>query len=125
MDIQYDIDSFKPTEIKILKAYVISSSIKTIQKVDFNKYLNFKGQDILLVDSTSIYQIDRLKNPIVVLQHSPKINLKRLFHILKPSIVVADGSNYKSYVNSWRASSKKKGIPFYYTGQQGAFVLSE
>ena len=39
------------------------------------------------------------KPEIVVLIQSPKINLKRLISTIKPEQIIADGSNYKSYIN--------------------------
>ena len=44
---------------------------------------------------------------------------------IQPSLIIADGSNYKSYVNRWEKTSSKKQVPFHYTGQKGAFILEE
>ncbi|WP_288956329.1 hypothetical protein [uncultured Polaribacter sp.] len=61
----------------------------------------------------------------MVLQYSPKINLVRLIKTIKPTQIVADGSNYKSYVLRWEKTSFKHKIPFHYTGQKGAFILEK
>ena len=96
MKLQHHLDTITSKEIKAVKSYRIAAHIKNIEKVDFKNYINFKEQDILLIDSLGIYQLDKLKEPIVVLMYSPKINLERLIQTLKPSLIIADGSNYKS-----------------------------
>ena len=63
-----------------------------------------------------------MKNPIVVLQYSPKINLERLIQFVKPKQIVADGNNYKSFVKTWEGICRKQKTPFYYTGKNGAFM---
>ena len=73
---------------------------------------SIKNKNILIVDSLGVYNIKQLKNPIVILQQSPKINLERLIKVIKPSQIIADGSNYKSYMNLWEEVSKKENIPF-------------
>ena len=125
MLIQHDLNAIKVEEIKAIKSYRIAEYIKNIEKVDFNNFINFNKQDFLLVDSLGVYQLDKLKKPIVVLQYSPKINLERMIHSLKPSLIIVDGSNYKSYVNRWELISLVNEIPFHYTGQKGAFILKE
>jgi competence protein ComEC len=123
--LQHNLDTTISKEIIALKSYRIAAHIKNIEKVDFKNYINFKEQDILLIDSLGIYQLDKLKEPIVVLMHSPKINLERLIQKLKPSLIIADGSNYNSAINRWEITALKNAIPFHYTGKRGAFVLNK
>ncbi|MEO6348834.1 MAG: ComEC family competence protein, partial [Aquaticitalea sp.] len=59
----------------------------------------------------------------VLLRNSPKINLKRLLDSLQPKLIIADGSNYKSYTQRWKMTCDKLKIPFHLTGEKGAFVL--
>ncbi|WP_198519823.1 ComEC/Rec2 family competence protein [Polaribacter sp. ALD11] len=123
LEIQHDLDTVKTKEIKAVKSYRIAEHIQRIQKTDFKSYLRSNEQDILIIDSLGIYQVNNLKHPIVVLQYSPKINLERLIKTLEPSLIIADGSNYKSYVTRWKNTSIKQETPFHYTGQKGAFIL--
>ncbi|EAR11813.1 competence protein [Polaribacter irgensii 23-P] len=123
LEIQSSVDSVKLTAMKVLKPYLSGKRFSTIKKINFKNYIRFNSQDILLVDSLGMYQIQNLRNPIVILQHSPKINLERLFETLKPSLIVVDGSNYKSQVDHWRTVSVENKIHFYNTAQKGAFVL--
>ena len=77
------------------------------------------------MDSLGIYNVKNLKNPIVILQYSPKINLERLIKNLQPTQIIADGNNYKSYINTWEKTCKEQKTPFHHTGQNGAYILSE
>ncbi|WP_417800252.1 ComEC/Rec2 family competence protein [Tenacibaculum sp.] len=86
---------------------------------------SYKSKQFLIVDSVGIYRINGLKNPIVLLRNSPKINLNRLITTLKPQQIIADGSNYKSYITRWRETCYKQKTPFWYTGQNGAYILRE
>ena len=86
--------------------------------------VNLYGEkNILIVDSLGVYQLNKLAHPIVILQHSPKINLERLIHRLNPSLIIADGSNYKSYASNWEKVAIKNNIPFHDTRKKGAFKL--
>jgi competence protein ComEC len=78
---------------------------------------------ILHIDSLGIFQYQNLKADIIHLQYSPKINLDRAISILKPKIIVADGSNYVSYIKRWQNSAKNANVLFYNTNNEGAFIL--
>jgi competence protein ComEC len=83
----------------------------------------FQYTKILLVDRLGVYKIKGFVKPIVVLQNSPKINLRRLIQYLDPIQIVADGSNYRSDTERWKFISAKHQVPFHYTGEKGAFIL--
>ena len=85
----------------------------------------FNGESILIVDSLAFYKTGAFSPSIVILQNSPKINLERLIALHHPRIIIADGSNYKSYVENWKATCLKKKTPFHSTMQKGAFILKE
>jgi competence protein ComEC len=53
------------------------------------------------------------------------LNLERLLGMLDPEIVVADGSNYKSYVKHWKEICRQRKTPFHDTSKKGAFILKE
>ena len=84
----------------------------------------YKKQVVLIIDKDGLYDIKELNSPIVVLRQSPKINLQRLAEKLKPAIIIADGSNYKSYIENWKATCKNLKIPFWTTYNQGAYILN-
>ena len=86
-----------------------------------NIYQLNDNEFVLVVDEQGIYQIEGLINPIVVLTNSPKINLNRLIEDLKPSLIVADANNYRSFVNQWQETCRAKEIDFHYTFEDGAW----
>ena len=81
------------------------------------------NETILVVDSFGLYDFRTVKPTIVILQESPKINLERLLKIVQPKLVIADGSNYKSYVSKWKKTCIKNKTPFHSTMQKGAYIL--
>ncbi|CAM1360644.1 Competence protein ComEC [Tenacibaculum sediminilitoris] len=110
---------------KLLQSYKIGEHVssKSIDSI-FNIIL-YNNTYILVVDSLGIYQINGMQNPVVILQNSPKINLNRLITSLKPQQIIADGSNYKSYINRWKETCNKQKTPFWYTGLNGAYIFKE
>ncbi|MCI2228993.1 competence protein ComEC family protein [Polaribacter sp. MSW13] len=108
-----------------IQQYKLVEGIREVKVIDFKNILKFNDATIVLVDSLGVYKLENLIKPIVVLQYSPKINLRRLIKKLQPTIIIADGSNYKSYINRWKLIGKDEGLPFHYTGEKGAFVLRE
>lgn len=119
-----DIKIAKLEKQKFLNSYKIREeiSLKTMNKVP--NTFRFKNETILIIDSLGVYNIPQLKNPIVILTQSPKINIHRVILTLQPNLIIADGSNYKSYVNLWKQSCENKKTPFYYTQQNGAYVIN-
>lgn len=106
----------------IVNSYKIGENVKaSFVKQQLNLYF-YKNQPILLIDSLGIYQLQNLKNPIVLLQNSPKINLERMIKTLQPIQIIADGSNYKTYIIRWEKTALQLQIPFHYTGEKGAFI---
>jgi competence protein ComEC len=59
----------------------------------------------------------------VLLGNSPKINLNRFLDSIQPTSIIADGSNYSSDIERWKKSCSNRKLPFYYTGEKGAFIL--
>ncbi|WP_299013054.1 ComEC/Rec2 family competence protein [uncultured Polaribacter sp.] len=122
--VQHQLDSINSNDIYALKQYRIKENLNVFT-THFNNSIRLKEKHILVVDSLGVYNIDGMQNPIVVLQYAPKINLQRLIKKIKPSVIIADGSNFKSYVNGWERICLRNKIPFHYTGQKGAFVLKD
>ncbi len=107
----------------IVTGYKIAENVEvSFKKMSSNVY-QFENQPILVIDSLGIYQLQNLKNSMVILQNSPKINLERMISKIRPKMIIADGSNFKSYTNRWKITAEKMQIPFHYTGEKGAFLL--
>lgn len=118
----HNLDSLKITANKAIIDYQINENVRSKFTNKIPNYFKFNSDEIIIIDSLGVYNIGT-KNPIVILEHSPKINLTRLINILKPKQIVADGSNYKSYINRWKVTCRKQKIPFHHTGQNGAYIL--
>ncbi|WP_233898569.1 ComEC/Rec2 family competence protein [Tenacibaculum piscium] len=112
------------SEEKNIKAYQINEGVTSNFPSKIPAIFSFYSDTILLVDSLGIYDIS-LKKPIVILQNSPKINLTRLLKKLNPKQIIADGSNYKSYVNRWEATCGQQKTPFHSTRKNGAFYIKK
>ncbi len=123
-----------------LKIYSKDSIPKTTKQFLFDQYLiqnhadlndydqlknvyQYKQKVILVIDNAAIYRIKALNPEIIVLSKSPKIHLDRVIDSLKPRLIIADASNYKSYLDQWELSCKKRKIPFHRTDKKGAFIL--
>jgi competence protein ComEC len=108
---------------KILTSYLTGnfSSLKTKRKLQ--NVVFFNGNKILIIDSLGVYP-KNINPDILVLTQSPKINLERLFQTIKPKMVVADASNYKTIQKQWKATCDKQKIPFHATGEKGFYRLN-
>ncbi|AWH84953.1 hypothetical protein HYN59_07360 [Flavobacterium album] len=91
--------------------------LKPIQNV-----LWHKGSKVLIIDSTAAYS-PAMKPDVLLLIHSPKVNFERLLAELHPKQVVADATNYKTYVARWKATCQKQKIPFHATAEKGSYGI--
>ncbi len=107
---------------KTLNSYLLGNFAQLQKQQPLNHTAYFKGNKILILDSIGIFPKD-IKPDIVLLTQTPKINLDRLLSSLKPKLVIADGSNYKSVLKLWKASCKKQKIPFHATAEKGFYKL--
>ncbi len=90
---------------------------------DLQNYYQLKDFSLQIIDSSGIWKLPaEIETKTVLLRQSPKINLDRVLDSLKPQQVIADGSNYKSYVKRWEKTCDDKEISFHYTGKEGAFI---
>lgn len=105
-----------------IQGYKTATSITSYSEEFLPKYFKFQQQSILVLDSLGVYPSNS-EATILLLTHSPKVNLERLIDSLQPIQIIADGSNYRSFVNRWRETCIKKKLPFHHTGTKGAFTL--
>ncbi|WP_240488299.1 ComEC/Rec2 family competence protein [Arenibacter certesii] len=76
---------------------------------------------VLVLDSSFASLPSNYNVGTILLTQSPKINLERLLDSVQPQIILADGSNYHSYIVRWKATCLKRKLPFHYTGEKGAY----
>ncbi|KAA3623890.1 MAG: ComEC family competence protein [Flavobacterium sp.] len=105
-----------------IRAYRTAMDCEVYSEEKIPDIISYTGKIMLIVDSSAVYPYDR-KVDIVVLRGNPKVHLERIIDSLQPALLVADGSNYRSYVNRWRATCKKRKLTFHFTGERGAFIL--
>ncbi|MAU27530.1 MAG: competence protein [Muricauda sp.] len=97
------------------------------EKIDSVAY--FPLRNMYKIGHKTFYVMDSLglKPPIqpdyLLITHSPRMNFERFLDGMEPKKIIADGSNYKSYVSRWKKTCQKRKIPFHYTGERGAFII--
>jgi competence protein ComEC len=113
----------KNTLINLLKSYLVGNFGRLKSKEKIKNCAYFNGTKILILDSLGTYPTNA--NPdIILLTQSPKINVDRMLEILKPRIVIADASNYKTIQKKWKATCLKQKIPFHATSEKGFYKLN-
>ncbi|WGD33588.1 ComEC/Rec2 family competence protein [Olleya sp. YS] len=107
----------------IIRSYGVKNSLKTFKSTPLHPIYKLKDKHLLVVDSLGVFNVKDVKIDYVLLTQSPKLNLNRLIDSLQPKAIIADGNNYKSYINRWSSTCQKQKLPFYQTGKTGAFVI--
>lgn len=123
LDLYSDADSLNLSQ-HFIETYKVGNRIKTIESLQLNPVLQYENKLVLVVDSLGIYNVN-FKPDVVILRNSPKINLVRLIDKLNPEQIVADGSNYVSYVARWQDTCTKKRIPFHSTRKTGFYMMKK
>lgn len=117
----YCSDSIKNNQI--IQSYLIANLNPEVKWNRLQNVLYFNGKRIEIIDSSGVYS-PFMKPDIVMLTHSPKFNFERMVKQIKPKLVIADASNYKSLVEKWSASCYKQKIPFYDTRKKGFYRMN-
>lgn len=118
-----DYDSLRETKDRIIRDFVVGNHIKTIPNKTINPVYQLNDKILLVVDSLGVYNIKSFQPDYVLLRQSPQINLNRLIDSIKPKYIIADGSNYKSYIERWEAICEKRKLPFHQTSKKGAYII--
>ena len=116
-------DTSTQSKDNVVKNYKVGNSITDIEYLPIESVYQIDNEKLLVVDSLGVYQIPSFKPDFVLLRNSPKLNLTRLIDSLQPKLIIADGSNYKSYVVKWKVTCETQKIPFHITSEKGAFVF--
>ncbi|SDG45585.1 ComEC/Rec2 family competence protein [Psychroflexus sediminis] len=107
-----------------IKNYKTLKGINTIQISSFRHVYQLNSTETLFVlDSIPVYPEMNFQPQYLLLKNSPNINLDRVISKLKPRLIIADGSNYRTDVERWQTSAKKLKVNFHSTWERGAFVL--
>lgn len=116
----YANDSFKNKSV--LKSYLTANFCEIKQQKSIQNVAFFNSRKIIILDSLAILP-KGIKPDILILRLSPKVNLDRVLSIYKPKIIVADASNYKTYVSCWKRTCIKQKIPFHSTYEKGFYKI--
>jgi competence protein ComEC len=105
-----------------LNSYLVGnfSRLSKIKKTP--NLLYFKNLKVLVLDNVAFYPTE-LKPDLLIITQSPKLNLERFLQQCRPKIIVADGSNFKSYVKIWQATCIAQKIKFHDCTNQGFFKI--
>ena len=112
-----------PTKAEnLVKDYQTGERTKTITYDSLANSYTVQNSSLLILDKTGIYPSKSSNSKILMIQ-SPRINLERLIEASAPTAIIADGSNFTSYINRWKSTCLKHKIPFHYTGEKGAYYF--
>lgn len=107
----------------LLRSYKVGSFSSIVKTDSLQNVYYSNNKKILVIDNSSVYGNDMFPD-VVLLSGSPKLNLERFLHHYKPEIIIADASNYKSYVHLWKQSCEKHKIHFHSTYENGFYKIT-
>ncbi|HBL79188.1 MAG TPA: competence protein, partial [Aequorivita sp.] len=110
------------SEAHPIKSFKVAMNTKFYSEERLPRLFRYNNKNILILDSLGIFPKHKNINTLL-LTNSTKVNLDRLIDSLRPKQIIADGSNYYSYVNRWEKTCKLKKLPFHHTAKQGAFPI--
>ncbi|MFT5846457.1 ComEC/Rec2 family competence protein [Psychroserpens sp.] len=119
----HNLDSISWSRNKIITNFNVGNFITTNTLDTLKSVYTFKNKTILIIDSLGVYNVTSFTPDYVLLCNSPRINIERMIDSIHPRHIIADGSNYTSYVNRWKQSCLKRKLPFHHTGKKGAFII--
>lgn len=122
LQVYHNLDTLKLETDYSISNYRVGNFIEKTNYYAIQNIFDFNEKHILIIDSLGVYENLSFKPDYVLISQSPRINLNRLIDSLNPQIIIADGSNYKSYVKRWSETCKKRKRLFHYTGEKGAFI---
>ena len=107
---------------RTLQSYLVANFLNIQKKKSLANVLFYKSKKILIIDSLFIIK-KNVNADIVLLMGSPRLNFERFVATNHPKVIVADGSNYKSYCKFWAATCAKTKIPFHATAKKGFYQI--
>lgn len=107
---------------KLVADYSVGAQIGSVAYQLLKNSYQIGKNRLFIMDNTGIIP-ENLTIDYLMLSQSPKVNLDRILASQNIKLLIADGSNYRSYVANWKATCEQRNIPFHYTGEGGAFYL--
>jgi competence protein ComEC len=107
---------------KYINDYKVALGLESfVHQLEMNNLIVVNDLYVLVVDQGNVFESTLVCPDILLLVNSPKVNLERLVTIHQPSLVIADGTNFKSFTQSWSKTLKNSNIKYHNTSLQGAF----
>jgi competence protein ComEC len=119
----HNMDSMKQKTDNIIANFIVGETVDSVSIAHLESLYQFKDKKILVIDSLAVYERLSFTPNYILLRNSPRLNLNRVIDSINPELIIADASNYKSYVERWKATCQHKKIPFHYTYEKGAFIM--
>ncbi|AWX44000.1 ComE operon protein [Flagellimonas maritima] len=107
----------------IVDNYTIAERNPSINFLPLKHNFVLGKKELYIMDSASVYP-PKKNLDFLLLTQSPKINLERIIDSIQPRKVIADGSNFKSYIARWKATCIKSKIPFHSTREKGSYFFN-
>ena len=120
----FEIHSTKKNNIQssFTTDYATAKGVEKISNSSLKRFYFISDKKLLVVDSLGYFDFKAVKFNWILLRNSPKIHLEKLIETLQPELIIADGSNYRSFVKRWIKTCVNKGIKLHYTFEDGAFI---
>ncbi|WP_296313686.1 ComEC/Rec2 family competence protein [Winogradskyella sp. UBA3174] len=122
--VHHNLGTSKQKGDNVIKNFKVGETIDSVRTDSLQSIYQFKKKSILVIDSLGVYKGLSFKPNYIILRNSPKLNLNRMIDSLQPELIIADASNYKSYVKRWKATCTHKKIPFHQTNEKGAYIIN-
>lgn len=107
----------------LISGFRVAEGIRNFIEVPLARAYSWEKSCLLLIDEQGLLPGTACGETYILLSNSPKIHFERLLEGTAPKAVIADGSNYRSYVARWEASCRAANIPFHHTATGGAYRL--
>tara|TARA_R110002049_G_scaffold68422_11_gene177412 strand:+ start:5850 stop:7874 length:2025 start_codon:yes stop_codon:yes gene_type:complete len=104
--------------------YSIAQNITKVEHRPLKNSFLIGNQRLVILDSSIVGLPKEDTISTLLLTQSPKINLERLLDSVQPKIIIADGSNYRTYIERWKATCRKKKLLFHSTVENGALIYN-
>ena len=107
----------------MLSGFRVAEGIAKIIEAPLASAYRWENSCLYIINEQSLLPRVPCGDTYLLFRNSPKIHFDRLLENTTPKAVIADGSNYLSYVARWEASCRARNIPFHNTATDGAFRL--
>lgn len=104
---------------KNIANFVTQFRIKQTHFQQIPNIFSFNGKTILVLDDVWYPDVSFPEIDYLILINSPKIHLEKLLQVIKPQLLIADGSNAFWFVKQWKETCQKQNIPFHSTNEKG------